>query len=60
LLKETTLSIDYQNTVSFGGMDGNFGPELVAGLGQNLQAYRFLGETFELIMIGPHENYYRD
>jgi hypothetical protein len=32
-------------------MDGDFRPELVAGLGQNLQAYRFLGETFELIMM---------
>ena len=58
--KCTSHSIDYQNTVSFGGMDGNFRPELVASLGQNLQAYRFLGETFELILIGPHENYYKD
>jgi hypothetical protein len=27
---------------------------------QYLQAYRFAGEDLELIMIGPHENYYRD
>ena len=27
---------------------------------QNLLAYRFVGEDLELIMIGPHENYYRD
>ena len=30
---------------------------------QNLQyllSYRFIGEDLELIMIGPHENYYRD
>ena len=27
---------------------------------QYLLAYRFIGETLELIMIGPHENYYRD
>ena len=27
---------------------------------QFLLAYRFAGETLELIMIGPHENYYRD
>jgi mRNA interferase RelE/StbE len=27
---------------------------------QYLLAYRFLGENLELIMIGPHENYYRD
>jgi mRNA-degrading endonuclease RelE of RelBE toxin-antitoxin system len=30
---------------------------------QNLQyllSYRFIGEGLELIMIGPHENYYRD
>ena len=25
-----------------------------------LLAYRFLGNDLELIMIGPHENYYRD
>jgi len=25
-----------------------------------LLAYRFVGENLELIMIGPHENYYRD
>jgi mRNA-degrading endonuclease RelE of RelBE toxin-antitoxin system len=25
-----------------------------------LLAYRFIGENLELIMIGPHENYYRD
>jgi len=27
---------------------------------QYLFAYRFVGENLELIMIGPHENYYRD
>ena len=27
---------------------------------QYLLAYRFVKETVELIMIGPHENYYRD
>jgi len=30
---------------------------------QNLQyllSYRFIGQDLELIMIGPHENYYRD
>ena len=27
---------------------------------QYLLAYRFLGENLELIIIGPHENYYRD
>ena len=27
---------------------------------QYLLAYRFFGENLELIMIGPHENYYRD
>jgi hypothetical protein len=25
-----------------------------------LLAYRFRGEDLELIMLGPHENYYRD
>lgn len=27
---------------------------------QYLLSYRFGGSTLELIMIGPHENYYRD
>jgi mRNA interferase RelE/StbE len=27
---------------------------------QYLLAYRFVEEDLELIMIGPHENYYRD
>ena len=27
---------------------------------QYLLAYRFMGKNLELIMIGPHENYYRD
>lgn len=27
---------------------------------QYLLAYRYVGEDLELIMIGPHENYYRD
>lgn len=27
---------------------------------QHLLAYRFVGEDLELIMLGSHENYYRD
>ena len=27
---------------------------------QYLVSYRFISDTLELIMIGPHENYYRD
>ncbi|MCX5816838.1 MAG: type II toxin-antitoxin system RelE/ParE family toxin [Proteobacteria bacterium] len=27
---------------------------------QHLLAYRKIGEDLELVMIGPHENYYRD
>ncbi len=27
---------------------------------QYLLAYRFIGSVLELIIIGPHENYYRD
>ena len=27
---------------------------------QYLLAYRIIGENLELIMIGPHQNYYRD
>ena len=27
---------------------------------QYLLSYRFIGDNLELIMIGPHQNYYRD
>lgn len=27
---------------------------------QYLLSYRFVGDALELIMIGPHENYYRN
>ncbi|MCF8091593.1 MAG: type II toxin-antitoxin system RelE/ParE family toxin [Desulfotignum sp.] len=27
---------------------------------QYLLAYRFVGDDLELIMVGPHENYYKD
>ena len=27
---------------------------------QHLLSYRIVGDVLELIMIGPHENYYRD
>ena len=27
---------------------------------QYLLSYRFIGDDLELVMIGPHENYYRD
>ena len=27
---------------------------------QYLLSYRFIGDDLEMIMIGPHENYYRD
>lgn len=27
---------------------------------QHLLSYRFVGDALELIMIGPHENYYKD
>ncbi|MCK5255274.1 MAG: type II toxin-antitoxin system RelE/ParE family toxin [Deltaproteobacteria bacterium] len=27
---------------------------------QHLLSYRFVGDALELIMIGPHENYYRN
>jgi mRNA interferase RelE/StbE len=27
---------------------------------QYLLSYRFVGDDIELVMIGPHENYYRD
>ena len=27
---------------------------------QYLLSYRYVGDNLELIMIGPHENYYRD
>jgi mRNA interferase RelE/StbE len=43
-----------------GELRGVFVHKFKIQTGQYLLAYRFLGEHLELIMIGPHENYYRD
>ena len=43
-----------------GDLRGVFVHKVKLQKNQYLLAYRFFGENLELIMIGPHENYYRD
>ncbi len=43
-----------------GDLRGVFVYKFKISTNQYLLAYRCFGENLELIMIGPHENYYRD
>lgn len=43
-----------------GDLKGVFVYKFYLGSTQYLLAYRFSDELLELIMLGPHENYYRD
>ncbi len=43
-----------------GDLQGVFVYKFKMGTTQYLLAYRFSEELIELIMLGPHENYYRD
>jgi len=43
-----------------GDLHGVFVHKFKIQTNQYLLAYRFFEENLELIMIGPHENYYRD
>jgi mRNA-degrading endonuclease RelE of RelBE toxin-antitoxin system len=43
-----------------GDLKGIFVHKFKIKTAQYLLAYRRVGENLELIMIGPHENYYRD
>ncbi len=43
-----------------GDLRGVFVHKFKIQAGQYLMAYKFSGNDLELIMIGPHENYYRD
>lgn len=43
-----------------GDLRGVFVHKFKIQTNQYLLAYRNFGENLELIMIGPHENYYRD
>ena len=43
-----------------GDLRGVFVHKFKIQTNQYLLAYRFFGENLELIMIGMHENYYRD
>lgn len=43
-----------------GDLRGVFVHKFKISTSQYLLAYRYFGENLELIMIGPHENYYRD
>ena len=43
-----------------GGLKGIFVHKFKLHATQYLLAYRFAADNLELIMLGPHENYYRD
>jgi mRNA interferase RelE/StbE len=43
-----------------GDLKGIFVHKFKIKTSEYLLAYRMMGEDLELIMIGPHENYYRD
>jgi mRNA interferase RelE/StbE len=43
-----------------GDLRGIFVHKFKIKMAEYLLAYRMVGEDLELIMIGPHENYYRD
>ncbi len=43
-----------------GDLRGIFVHKFKIKTAEHLLAYRVIGENLELIMIGPHENYYRD
>jgi len=43
-----------------GDLKGIFVHKFEIKTSEYLLAYRMMGEDLELIMIGPHENYYRD
>jgi len=43
-----------------GDLKGVFVYKFLLGATQYLLAYRFSDVNLELIMLGPHENYYRD
>ena len=43
-----------------GDLRGIFVHKFKISTTQYLLSYRFVGDDLELIMIGPHENYYRD
>jgi len=50
-------SIDHEKK---GDLKGVFVYKFKLGSTLYLLAYRFSDEVLELVMIGPHENYYRD
>ena len=43
-----------------GDLKGIFVHKFKIKTAEYLLAYRMVGEDLELVMIGPHENYYRD
>lgn len=43
-----------------GDLTGVFVHKFKTETTQSLLAYRKIGQDLELVMIGPHENYYRD
>jgi len=55
-LMEKPLSGDEKK----GDLKGVFVYKFLMGTTKYLLAYRFSDDLLELIMLGPHENYYRD
>ena len=55
ILKEPTMGQEKR-----GDLKGVFVHKFKIHATQFLLSYRFVGDDLELIMIGPHENYYRD
>jgi len=55
ILKDPTLGQEKR-----GDLQGVFVHKFRIHAAQYLLCYRFVGGDLELIMIGPHENYYRD
>ncbi len=63
ILDEQILIIDESPSVGEekkGDLRGVYVYKLKIKTIQYLLSYRFVGDDLELIMIGPHENYYRD
>jgi len=55
ILKDPTIGIEKK-----GDLRGIYVHKFKLKTIQYLLAYRIAGENLELIMIGPHQNYYRD
>jgi hypothetical protein len=63
LLDEQVIKIAENSCIGFekkGDLRGVFVHKFQIKTIQYLLSYRFVGDDLELIMIGPHQNYYRN